>query len=298
MAGWTASYGVGRDAYIVKIDSSGNMEWQKNFGGTGTDEAWGIQQTSDGGYIMSGYTTSPETGIQDAYLVKLNSSGGMEWENSYGGSAPDWFDSIQETTDNGYIVAGATSTSSDDTSDAYLIKINSTGTIEWQNTYGGSSYDGAYNVQKTSDGGYVMTGSTRSSGVGYSTMYLVKTDSLGNLEWEKSYGGGGFEGASEVQQTPDGGYIVVGTTQSYGGGGADVYLVKTDSSGTTEWQKTYGGTDGDNGLSVQVITDESGNTTGYAIGASTQSSGAGSMDYWLIKTDADGNNTNVTWSSP
>ena len=174
---------------------------------------------------------------------------------------------------------GATS----DWSSAHEIVIYS-GQIGWTKTYGGSYNDCGWSVQQTEDGGYIIAGGTQSFGAGGDDIYLIKTNVYGDVEWTKTYGGSNGDCSFSVQQTSDGGYIIAGGTTSFGAGYVDVYLIKTDAYGDIEWTKTYGGSDEDNGWSVQQTEDG-----GYIIAGGTQSFGAGYCDVYLIKTDAYGN---------
>jgi hypothetical protein len=168
--------------------------------------------------------------------------------------------------------------------DIFLIKTDANGNVQWAKTYGGTSYDWDYSVQQTSDGGYIVAGWTWSFGAGYDDIFLIKTDTNGNIIWAKTYGGTGYEKAFSVQQTSDGGYIVAGSTSSFGVGGGDLFLIKTDANGNVIWAKTYGGTYDDLAYSVQQTSDG-----GYIVAGWTNSFGAGGVDIFLIKTDANGN---------
>jgi len=285
IAGATDSYGAGlRDVYLVKTDASGNKEWGKTFGGGGWDFAYSVEPTTDGGYIIAGTTGSYGAGSYDVYLIKTDASGNKEWEKTFGGSGWDNAYSVGQTTDGGYIIAGTTGSYGAGWDDVYLIKADASGNKEWEKTFGGSSWDNAYSVEPTTDGGYIIAGATSSYGVGSYDVYLIKTDASGNKEWEKTIGGGGWDNAYSVRQTTDGGYIIAGTTDSYGAGLEDVYLIKTDASGNKEWEKTSGGSSSDFAYSVKPTTDG-----GYIIAGATSSCGAGSYDVYLIKTDASGN---------
>ncbi len=271
IAGTTETSGMtSRDVYLVKTDSSGNMLWSKTFGGANNeDKGYSVQQTSDGGYIIAGYTKSFGADYGDVYLVKTDASGNMLWSKTFGGTGSEDDSSVQQTSDGGYIIACSTSSFGAGVSDAYLIKTDSLGNMTWSKTFGGPGQDDVGSVQQTVDGGYIIAGSTRSFGGG-SNFYLVKTDSLGNEVWSKTFGGTNEEQGHSVQQTSDGGYIIVGSTFSLGTGDragyveeSDVYLVKTDSSGNTLWSQTFGSTGSDAGLSVQQTADGSYIITGY-----------------------------------
>jgi len=228
--------GRSNDVYLVRIDSEGTEEWSKVFGGPGNDAASSVQQTPGAGFIVAGYTNSYGAGGRDIYLIKTDSEGSEEWSKTYGSSNDETSSSVQFTTDKGYIIAGGTwsTISGKLTSDIYLVKTDSEGNEEWTKTYGGSGMDGSHSIQQTSDGGYILAGYTNSYGVGGWDFYLVKTDSEGNEEWSRTFGGSYDDDASSVQQTSDGGYIIAGYTESYNADGEDVYLVKTDAEGNVE----------------------------------------------------------------
>ncbi|NIA12214.1 MAG: hypothetical protein GWP10_21475 [Nitrospiraceae bacterium] len=271
LAGNTYSYGAGSgDFWLVKTDSDGNKQWNKTFGGTSRDEARSVQQTSDGGYILAGYTYSYGAVGQDFWLVKTDSDGNKVWDKTFGGSMHDGASSVQPTSDGGYIITGTTESYGSGGWDFWLVKTDSNGNKVWDKTFGGTNDDFAESVQQTSDDGYILAGETYSYGAGYSDFWLVKTDSNGNKEWDKTFGGTNDDHAESVQQTSDDGYVLAGMTKSYGAGSNDVWLVKTDSNGNKVWDKTFGGTSRDEAYSVQQTSDD-----GYIIAGSTDSYGAG-----------------------
>jgi hypothetical protein len=200
--------------------------WTKTFGGSDEDRAYSVQQTSDGGYIIAGYTDSYGAGYNDVWLVKADSSGNMAWNKTFGGSGYDAGQSVQQTSDGGCIVAGYTYSYGAGYNDVWLIKTDSSGNMAWNKTFGGSDYDIGYSVQQTSDGGYVVAGETYSYGAGSADVWLIKTDSSGNMAWNKTFGGSDYDIGYSVQQTLDGGCIVAGYTGSYGAGYDDVWLIK------------------------------------------------------------------------
>ena len=209
-----------------------------------------------------------------------------DWWKTFGGISYDAATSVQQTSDGGYIAAGSTTLSGLGGEDVWLIKTDSDGNAEpgWPKTFGGIGYDGASSVQQTTDGGYIVAGTTYSYGAGMSDVWLIKTDADGNAEpgWPKTFGGSNYDWGTSAQQTTDGGYIVAGVTSSYGAGGDDVWLIKTDADGNVEpgWPKTFGGADYEGAASVQQTTDG-----GYIIAGYIHSI----PDVWLIKTDSNGN---------
>ncbi len=285
IAGVTNSFGAGyNDVYLIKTNESGDTLWTKTYGGTDHDRGFSVQQTLDGGYIIAGYTESFGAGIYDVYLIKTNANGDTIWTKTYGGIDSDIGRAVQQTSDNGYIIAGYTSSFGAGLTDVYLIKTNESGDTLWTKTYGGTDNDWGFSVQQTSDNGYIIVGKTSSFGAGSWDVYLIKTNENGDTLWTKTYGSTDNDYGYSVQQTTDNGYIIAGNTYSFGTGTGDVYLIKTNEEGDTLWTKTYGGTDNDGGNSVQQTSDG-----GYIIVGSTGNIFAGSADVYLIKTDVNGN---------
>jgi len=282
MIGDTESYGNWKQIYLIKTDSRGDTLWTRNYGGYGLEQGLSVQQTADGGYVLSGTTTSFGFAFQ-AYLIKTNSRGDTVWTRTYGGSDWENASSVRQTIDGGYIIAGWTYTYGAGGADVYLIKTDSRGRVRWTKTYGGSRDDFGWWVEQTSDGGYIICGTTRSFGIPQYNVYLIKTDSEGDTLWTKiyypwySYQNEGFC----CQQTEDGGYIVSGFTIDQGTGKMGIYLIKTDAQGDTLWTRIYGTGDYVVGFSVRQTFDG-----GYIV-AGIIDTGSGN-DIYVVKTDSEG----------
>jgi hypothetical protein len=284
IAGQSGSYGAGgMDVYAVSVDFKGDTLWTRTFGGTAWDEGRSVQPTADGGYIIAGWTLSFGAGGSDVYLIKTDTHGDTLWTRTFGGTGRDYGFSVQQTADDGFIIAGSTHSYGAGLDDVYLVKTDADGDTIWTRTYGGSTIDEGWSVQQTADSGYIIAGCTKSFGAGWYDVYVIKTDSRGDTLWTRTYGGASDEGGYSIRQTADGGYIVAGETQSFGSGGTDVYLVRTNGDGDTVWTRTFGGTSIECGFSVQQTVDG-----GYIVAGETRSQGAGASDVYLIRTDANG----------
>ncbi len=287
IAGYTRSFGTisGRNLWLFRTDKSGNLLWNKTFGGNSDDEAAAVKQTSDGGFIAVGYTSSFGAGAKDVYVVRTDSAGNELWSKTFGGASDEEAYALDVMPDGGCVVGCATSSSGAGSRDGWLIRLNSQGNTIWTKTLGGLSTDGIRGVQRTSDNGFIITGWTASDGSGVlGNAWLVKTDSLGNIIFNKNFGGSDADRGLSVQQTADGGYILTGYTASSGAGLDDLFLVRTDGAGNQVWAKTFGGTGRDYGNAVIQMADGNFMVAGY-----TLSFGAGSDDLWLLKIDITGN---------
>ncbi|OGF63815.1 MAG: hypothetical protein A2Y62_03460 [Candidatus Fischerbacteria bacterium RBG_13_37_8] len=242
IAGYTNSYGAGNtDALILKLNSVGNIIWRRTYGGTNADIINSIIQTSDGGYIAAGETSSYSAGSADMLLIKLNSSGNILWRRTYGGVYSETATSIVQTSDGGYLVAGYTDSFGSGTIDALIMKLNASGNILWRRTYGGPNEDKAYSVLSTSDGAYIIAGTTKSFGAGNNDALVMKLDSSGNIQWRRTFGTAGDDGAYSITQTADGGYLIGGYAASFGSGPAEGLMIKLSSSGVAQRINSFGG---------------------------------------------------------
>jgi len=288
----------GSDVWVVKLSSTGVIEWQKPLGGSSEEEGFSIQQTTDGGYILCGYTFSTNGAVTTptgGWIVKLNSTGTIQWQKGIG----NYMNCIQQTTDGGYVAAGYTYGPLGNT-DYHIVKLNSSGVTQWQKYYGGTSIDMAEYIEQTTDGGYVVAGSSDSSNTnvtnnnGSDDYWILKLNSLGELEWQKALGGSTYDYGQSVHQTSDGGFITCGYVNSSNGmvtgnhGDADYWVVKLDNLGTVLWQKTLGGSGTDWGRSIQQTTDG-----GYIVAGTTGSYSGdvtvqyGDRDFWVVKLNPD-----------
>ena len=275
LGGYIMSKGAGLgDMIVVKYDLNGNEQWHKLFGGSADDGCRSVIQTRDGGYALGGYTASKGGGSNDFWMVKTDKDGNKEWDKTFGGTANEVCNSIVQTRDGGYALAGS---SSHNRERFWLIKTDKDGNKSWDNTYGGSGHEECLSMIQTSDGGYALIGTTASRGAGGNDFWLVKTDASGNRTWDKTFGGSASDQCRSVVQTSDGGYALGGYTASKGAGGSDFWLIKTDARGNKQWDKTFGGSADDECRSVIQTSDG-----GYAMVGRTLSKGAGDADVWIV----------------
>lgn len=284
IVGDKTSPGASSNVYLMKTDSLGDTLWTKQYNmgsADGYDRGRAVQQTADGGYVIAAYYYwFPFTMGDEVWLIKTDSNGVSQWTKTYGGDGQDRAYSIQHTDDGGYVVVGYYEFGPN--GDIWLLKTDSLLDTLWTRTYGGPEDECGYSAQQTEDGGYIIAGYTYSFGGDDVDIYLVKTDSIGDTLWTRTYGGSEDDFAYSAQQTMDLGYIIVGCTGDWPTFPYDVYVIKTDSAGDIIWSDTYGGTGWDEGFSVQQTDD-----TGYIIAGYTESFGVGGEDVYLIKTGPD-----------
>ncbi|MGB4752597.1 MAG: hypothetical protein WBH60_08190, partial [Fervidobacterium sp.] len=285
--GWTDSFGAGGyDGYLLKLDGSGNLKWQKTCGGDQEDWFNCVRQTSDGGYIAVGWTYSYGQGLADVYVVKIDENGKLDWQKTYGGSGFDAGYCIEQTIGGGFIIVGESNSFVSGPVDVYIVKIDANGNLEWQETYGSDGSDEAFCIRKTSDGGYIIAGRSDPQNTGMYDAYILKIDENGALSWQKTYGGDDWDEAKSICQTSDGGYVAVGVTNSFGAEW-DAYAFKIEQDGTLRWQRYFGGTGSDEAHDVCQTDDNC-----YMIAGVTYSFGRGG-DVYLLKLDESGS---LKWS--
>lgn len=294
MVGGTNTYSNGQmDFWLVRADAYGNQLWTKSIGGTGYDFANMVKRTpSDNGLIIAGFTNSYGNGGNDGWIVKTDANGNTLWNTTVGDIGTQEFEGIVLTSDGGYAAVGINySSPATQYYDIFLVKFNSAGVVQWQKNIGGQSYEIGDAIQETADHGFIISGQTYSYGNLDGDYYLVKTDSVGTVQWQKTYPQPGIQEAHYVQITPDGGYVMIGDADSLatGLGDTDAWMVKTDSNGDTLWTKTYGGNKKDGGKTVENTSDG-----GFLIAGITRSFGLINPNYYLVKTDSSGT---IDWSN-
>jgi hypothetical protein len=283
LAGFTIYLGAGSyDCWLVKTDAEGRVEWNQTYGSTGLEASTTVIQTPDGGYAIGGYRQFDDARVQDFWLIKTDSIGMEEWNQSYGYTASNEVARCMiQTSDGGYALAGYKYNHTGATErDFWLVKIDAAGNYMWNRTFGTAERDQAQSVIQTADGGYAIAGDSCQH------FWLVRTDVAGNHLWNRTYESTGSEDPHDVVQTSDGGFAIAGRTAYVGG--EDMWLVRTDSAGNSLWNRTY---DFDSGLDVAyaiAVTRDG----GFALGGIAGTWDGGS-DFGLVKTDADGR---VQWS--
>lgn len=257
------------------------QKFYMRFGGNGYDVGYDVKQTLDNGYIITGSTSSFGQGNTDMYLVKLDSVGRKKFETSFGNYNNEIGKSVVQLLDSSYVVVGYTNSTGFGGYDIFLVKTDKHGNLVWQKTIGGSDWDFAYSLQATSDGGFIIAGTTYSYGHGNADGYVVKTDANGNVTWTKTYGGANDDEFKSVIETSAGGYALTGYTKSYNDlDSGDVWVFKLDAVGDSTWCKFYGG--GKEDFGNEIIQHPSGE---YYIAGATQSYGVGLLDGYLLKLD-------------
>jgi len=249
----------------------------------GDEYACSVIQTTDNGYLISGYTNSFGSGDFDIWLIKTNGTGDTMWTKSFGGSDLEFCRSIQQTSDYGYIIGGVTQSFGAGSDDIYVIKLDEYGNKQWDRTYGYQGQEWG-SIQQSSDGGYMIISWSTSFGgeENVNDIYLVKTDYKGDTIWTRSYDNYAWDNPVSFIQIPDDYYVAVGHAERFNESDDDVYLIKFDEFGNLIWDKTIGGPAWEWGMAIALTTDG-----GYIIAGVTNSFSAGSYDCYLIKTEPD-----------
>ncbi len=232
---WISGGRDDRNLLLIKTDGEGNMQWNKTYAGSGHETPFSLIETSDTGFAIAGRTVSFDVSSTNCWLVKVDSLGNMEWNQTYGGEEPDHIESIVQTSDGGFALGATTESFASGWTECWLIKTDNFGNMQWNKTYGGAEADWIHSLIITSDGGFAFVGETSSFGAGSRDFWLVKTDSDGNIEWSRTYGGEDLDFGESLVQTLDGGFVLAGNTKSFGAGGHDVWLIKTDTYGIPEF---------------------------------------------------------------
>ena len=314
----------GTDYWAVKIDGNGNKVWDKTFGGTANDVAQSVVSTSDGGYLLVGYSQSVAGGDKsqgnqgdyDYWAVKIDGNGNKIWDKTFGGPSYDYARSAVSTSDGGYLLIGNSqsvaggdkSQNSQGSNDYWAVKIDGNGNKVWDKTFGGPSNDYPFSAVSTSDGGYLLVGYSQSVAGGDKSQgnqgnydyWAVKIDGNGNKVWDKTVGAPSNDYDRSVVSTSDGGYLLVGNSQSVAGGDKsqgnqgnyDYWAVKLDGNGNKVWDKTFGGTSNDYPFSAVSTSDGGYLLVGYSqsvAGGDKSQNSQGNNDYWAVKIDGNGN---------
>ena len=282
LAGFSSFY---PEALVMKNDSSGNAVWSKSYVEGYDFNAVAIEQAIDGGYALVANTDSDGFANSAAFLFKIDSSGNSLWCRSYSGNGNVAFNTVKPTADNGYITAGWSDIPGSGGRDILLVKTDSIGNLLWSKSYGGTDYDVGYGIYQASDQGYIIAGTTSSFGNLPGDAYIIKTDSSGNILWNKIYDIPNVAVViTSLGSTTDGGFVFTGITDTSGAPvDHNAFMAKIDSAGNLLWSYSYGGGQDDFSFFVQQTYD-----AGYIIAGGTKSFGAGSMDGFVVKTDSNG----------
>ena len=289
LAGHTASFGTGRsDFWLVRTDEDGDSLWSRTYGGEDYDECYSMIQTNDGGFALVGVTYSFGAGSGDFWLVRADADGDSLWSRTFGGEAFEECNSMIQTSDGGYSLAGYTWSFGAGEYDMWLVKTDADGDSLWSKTFGGRRMEFCNSVIQTEDGGYALAGYTESFGAGGYDMWLVKTDEDGDSLWSQTFGGGESEWCYSIVQTADGGYALAGFTFSFGGWSDDMWLVKTNADGDSLWSRTFGGVANESCNSLIQTADQ-----GYVLAGYNLYQEYFPESILLYRTDADGD---LLWS--
>jgi hypothetical protein len=272
------------DMWIVRLDASAAVIWQKSMGGTDHDAALDAVVTGDGGLVVCGRTASFSLGYDDVWVVGMDGSGAVLWQEALGGAGYDDAYAVTRTSGGEIVVVAETSSSGSGNPDLWLLFLDESGALLRQEALGGGEYDFGYDVLQSRDGGLVIAGSTLSFGEGFYDLWLVKTDILGSILWQETMGGGDTDGAASIVELADGNLLVAGSAQSFGRGEADAWILQLDPDGSVTRQRTLGSEGYDGAASVAEGPDGS-----IVIAGQTNGLGEGAMDILAAGLPAEGN---------
>jgi hypothetical protein len=282
VVGSTVSWSAGKeDLFILGISSTGNLQWSKTYGGLNSDEAWSVRRTGDGNLIVCGTTSSSGAGYGDLWLLKLTTTGDSIWARTFGGPGGESGMSVKETYD-GYIAVGATGSFGEGYSSIYAVKTNFAGDSVWAKTFGGPKADFGYAVEVSNYGDYIIAGATGSYGQGYYDAYVLAVSPQGDVLWEKTYGGVKDDRAYSICTTPNGDFIIGGTTESSGQGAVDMYVLRLNPIGDLIWSRSLGGALSDYCRGVSMDINGNFILSGYSYSYAT-----GGSDLYLLSLSGD-----------
>lgn len=283
VAGASNSYGAGgnHDAYLVRTDENGILQWNHSIGGLLSDYTYSIVECAAGGYALTGYSSTYSVGFRDLWLLRVDGNGVPMWNRSFGGVLGDFGRSIVECSDGGFAVVGYSASYSSGDNDIYLVRTDQDGNLLWYRVFGGSTYEYGHDIIECRSGGFIIAGERGATG-GLEDAYILRTNETGHLLWDLTFGEAGHDLCKGIIETSDG-FLVVGSTDSYSTGNSDLWLIRINQDGILQWHKTYGGERHDSGWSLIEHS-----TGSIVLIGSTENFGAGGEDLWLVYTDRNG----------
>ena len=286
ITGGTSTFGIGGEVILIKTDNAGIVEWSKIFGGNGFDRGMDVEQTLDGGFVITGYTDSFGAGYYDIYLLRTDGLGTLLWTKIFGKTENEFGFDVVQAADSGFVVAGYGNSFGSTNNDVIILKADKNGNLQWNKHCGGSSTEEGHSIVKTTDGGYAVSGH-KSPAIGTkSDFFIIKLKSDGDTLWTRAYGTSGTDNANEIWQTQDGGYIVGGDLNGWNGtlSTQDIGIAKLNAAGNMQWYKSYGGNREDYNYSIAPAQDK-----GYVLAGSSRSWDFSFYQLYFIRTDSFGN---------
>jgi len=286
VAGYTNSFGAGDyDFLVLRLDESGDIKWQKAYGGSDRDLGYAVAIAGNGDIIVAGQTSSFGAGGDDFWILRLDSNGNIKWQKAYGGSSNDRVEAVAIAENGDIIIAGRTYSFGAGNYDFWVLRLDENGNIKWQKAYGGSSYENLHAVTVAPNGDIVVVGRAESFGAGGDDFWVLRLDENGNIKWQKAYGGSSTDIAEAVAIADNGDIIVAGWTNSFGAGDYDVWVLRLDENGNVKWQKAYGGSDSDGAIDVTIADNGDIIVAGWTYSFGVE----GTDDIWILRLDENGN---------